>query len=221
MSIAALALAFCATCSGVDSIPVPRIEANDNRNPAGVLREDVLTLDLELRRGRWYPEAEDGLSEIVLAFADGAGAPGIPGPLVRVRQGTRVRTRIRNTLPDIGITIHGLGSPATTDVLSRSDSVHVPPGATTEVRFDTDAVGTFFYWGTVAGRGLEERAAEESQLYGALIVDSATAEIEPADRVFVMGVWGLYGSEAMGTARHDGHQRQVVAVHGALHLPGG
>lgn len=155
MAFASLALVLCATCAPVDTLPAQRIGANDNRVPAGVPREDELSLDLELRRGRWYPEAEDGASEVVLAFAEAGRAPSIPEPLVRVRQGTRVTASIRNTLADAGVTIHGLGAAA-----SPGDSVHVPAGAVRRLRFTADRPGTYFYWGSTSGAGLEKRTAE-------------------------------------------------------------
>jgi hypothetical protein len=37
--------------------------ANDNRTPAGQLKNGVLNLQLELREGRWYPEDERGFIE--------------------------------------------------------------------------------------------------------------------------------------------------------------
>ncbi|HEX3157187.1 MAG TPA: multicopper oxidase domain-containing protein, partial [Gemmatimonadaceae bacterium] len=163
-----------------------RITPNDNRAAAGSLREGELTVRLELRRGRWYPEADDGRSEEVLVFAEAGGAPSIPGPLVRVPAGTRVRATVRNTLRDASLTVHGLGGPARSAL-----PVVVPPGAEREVRFTAGEPGTYFYWGSTSGAGLEERTAEESQLYGAIVVDSAGAPHAPDDRVFVVGVWSV------------------------------
>ena len=36
---------------------LPVIEANDNRKPAGVLRNDTLRIHLVVQMARWYPEA--------------------------------------------------------------------------------------------------------------------------------------------------------------------
>ena len=166
------------------------IAANDNRVPAGVLHDGVLTLRLELRRGRWYPEADDGLSEEVLVFAEAGQRASIPGPLVRVPVGTRVHVTVRNTLHDAPLTLHGLGG---VDGASapRQSPVVVPPGGDRELRFMADEPGTYFYWGSTTGADVEGRTAIESQLYGAVVVDSAGAPGAPVDRVFVMGVWGV------------------------------
>jgi FtsP/CotA-like multicopper oxidase with cupredoxin domain len=155
-----------------------RIAPNDNRRPAGRLAGGVLTLRLEVREGRFFPEEHDGPSVPALAFAEVGGAPQVPGPLIRVPQGTEVRVSIRNPLPDSAITVLGL----------QADSgLHVPAGATREVRFRAGTPGTRYYWGTVGGRGMEDRGWWESQLSGALVVDPPGAAAD--DRVFVMGSW--------------------------------
>ena len=55
------------------------IHANDNRIPAGELKDGILTLRLELTSGNWYPEADDGPSMKIEAFAEEGKAPQIPG----------------------------------------------------------------------------------------------------------------------------------------------
>src|SRR6185295_18544590 len=73
-SAAAALLAACA-CTPPSARRAERITPNDNRHPAGALRDSALTVDLEVRRGRWYPEADDGPSVEVLAFAEGGRRP--------------------------------------------------------------------------------------------------------------------------------------------------
>ena len=48
------------------------IAANDNRLPAGQLRNGVLSLQLELRKGLWHPERETGEAIPVYAFGEAA-----------------------------------------------------------------------------------------------------------------------------------------------------
>src|SRR5438309_8384618 len=74
------------------------IHANDNRIPAGELKDGILILHLELTSGNWYPEADDGPSMKIEAFAEEGKAPQIPGPLIRVPQGTEIRVSFHNTL---------------------------------------------------------------------------------------------------------------------------
>ena len=83
------------------------IVANDNRVPGGELRDGVLTLRLELRRGVWHPEGEDGEAIPVYAFGEEGKPLQVPGPLVRVPEGTVVEVSVHNTLA-IPATLHGL-----------------------------------------------------------------------------------------------------------------
>lgn len=168
------------------SVPSPdtapeRVHPNDNRRPAGRLRDGVLRLALEVRPARWYPEADDGPSVVVPVFAEVGKAPSIPGPLVRVPAGTVVEVSIANRLADSTITIQGfLPRPAT-----GRDSLPVPPGEVRKVRFAVGEPGTYFYraWvGTPSGEN------EAEQLAGAFIVDPPGKV--PPDRVFVINIWG-------------------------------
>ena len=38
------------------TVALPVVETNDNRRPAGTLKDGVLTLELRAARGRWHPE---------------------------------------------------------------------------------------------------------------------------------------------------------------------
>ena len=58
--------------------------ANDHRAIAGAVGDGEYVLELEMRRTIWRPNASDGLSVDVPAFAE-VGTPAmLPGPLVRV-----------------------------------------------------------------------------------------------------------------------------------------
>ncbi len=77
---------------------------------------------------------------MVAAFAGDDGLPLIPGPLLRVRAGTRIRVRIVNALPGrVPLVLHGLRArPAT-----GPDTLRIAPGGTREVEFDPGAPGTY------------------------------------------------------------------------------
>src|SRR5687767_9201715 len=79
--------------------PPRRITANDNRRPAGTLRDGKLELKLGVVEARWFPEAEGGQSVMMQAFAEVGRAPEIPGPMIRVPEGTELHIAIRNSLP--------------------------------------------------------------------------------------------------------------------------
>jgi len=93
-----------------ESAPVERARINDNRKPAGVLKNGVLTLQLETRVAKWYPETDDGPSVDVQAFAEVAQQAQIPGPLIRVPTGTKVELSMRNAVPNTMLVRSGLRS---------------------------------------------------------------------------------------------------------------
>lgn len=156
---------------------------HDNRTPAGRTAAGSLTLDLEITRAMWYPNGTGRAGTSVLAFAERGQGPTTPGPLVRVRLGTRINVAIANTSTD-PVAVHGLGSHQGPAVF---DSLVVHPGETVTTSFVADAEGTFFYWGARPGTSLRRRAFDDALLSGALIVDPAQGPI-PDDRILVIGV---------------------------------
>ncbi|GAC1434613.1 MAG: hypothetical protein NVS1B11_29070 [Terriglobales bacterium] len=159
------------------------IRANDNRTPAGNLKDGILTLHLELTSGDWYPEAEGGPSMRVDALAEEGNAPQVPGPLVRVPQGTEIHVTFHNLLPAMAI-IQGMHQHPG----DAKDVLQVPPGQIREMRFFAGQPGTYQYFASAGGemnRGRPFR--EDSQMYGAFIVDPPGSNVN--DRIFVIGAW--------------------------------
>ncbi|HUP02273.1 MAG TPA: multicopper oxidase domain-containing protein [Gemmatimonadota bacterium] len=178
-------LAFLPWLVLLSTATFPEIAINENRVPAGELRDGVLTVQLEARVGVWHPEGESGPGLVIQAFGEAGGPLQNPGPLLRVPAGTEIRATIRNAIPDSTLIVHGLhtrpGGPA--------DSLHIAPGATRSVRFVAGEPGTYFYWGTTSGKAMNERFGIDGQLHGALVVDPPGAPGEPDDRIFMIGIW--------------------------------
>ena len=86
-----------------------KIVANQNRVAAGKLENGVLDVKLELRRGAWRAEAEDGPQLFVQAFGEVGHAMEIPGPLLRMTEGTTVHATVTNTLK-LKATVYGLNT---------------------------------------------------------------------------------------------------------------
>jgi FtsP/CotA-like multicopper oxidase with cupredoxin domain len=173
-----------------DGSPVSpeRIAVNDNRSPAGTLRDGTLTVRLEARDGEWHPDGDSDPGVVVRAFGVEGGPLQIPGPLIRVKEGTEVRALVRNGLDGQRLVIHGLNT-RTPSLPDASAIITIEPGEVREIRFLAAAPGTFYYWGTTgAATGLAQRSARDSQLSGAFIVESRNATA-PADRVFVISGW--------------------------------
>jgi FtsP/CotA-like multicopper oxidase with cupredoxin domain len=182
---------------------------NDNRQPAGSLRDGVLQIDLVARPARWEGEKSDMAPGAttptvisVLGFSEEGGSVMIPGPLIRVPQGTEVRVRLRNAIPagyPIGFPGPGQRQPGmrsvADDVLivrglragtAADDVLRVPRGQVGEVRYRADVPGTFFYWATPSSRPLTAWTGRDAQLAGAIIVDPEGTEPDPGERIFVI-----------------------------------
>jgi FtsP/CotA-like multicopper oxidase with cupredoxin domain len=163
--------------SGLLAESLPSIAINDNHNPSGVLRDGVLTVQLEIAKGEWHPEGDDGVAVAVYAFGESGRPLQNPGPLIRVPQGTEIHATLTNKLL-VAIAVHGLGN-------FGSDSVvHVAPGETEQVRFKATTPGLYFYWGTSDSDDLKLRYGIDSELTGALVVDPPGHTAE--DEIFVI-----------------------------------
>jgi FtsP/CotA-like multicopper oxidase with cupredoxin domain len=161
---------------------LPTIAANDNRSPAGELRDGVLTISLELGEGQWHPESEEGEALTVYAFGERGRPLQNPGPLIRVPQGTEIHAIVHNALP-VAATVHGLHERPGNE----KDAFIVRPGATQEVSFKMGEPGAYYYWASTTDSTLKGRMPIETQLSGAFIADPP--RVATTDRVFVIGVW--------------------------------
>ena len=185
---------FSATlASPAEDLPLPLVIANDNRTPAGRLKNGVLELQLELRQGRWYPQDESRGHLDIYAFAEAGDAPESSGPLIRVPQGTQIHATIRNMLPLVA-KIYGLhrhpGDP--------KEALNLAAGQTQDVQFLAGEPGTYLYWATTSDKPQDQRDDAETMLSGAFIVDAPGTKAD--DRIFVIGIWnkgaeGTPGSE--------------------------
>ena len=154
---------------------------------------------------QWFPEGDSGVSVSMQAFAEHGRAPTVPGPMIRVPEGTEIHITLYNSL-DAEVIVHGLHSrPASTD-----DVVTIPAGATREVTFQSGAPGTYFYWATSTRKPLQFRVGKDSQLTGAIIVDPRTGPA-PSDRTMVIGI---YSEDPDSAAGRTPHPREVQVLNG-------
>jgi FtsP/CotA-like multicopper oxidase with cupredoxin domain len=165
--------------SGLDPIL-----ANDNRLPAGVLNNNQLSLNLQVKWGDFRMETPDRPGLKMVAIGEVGKPATIPSPLIRVKKGTTIHAKVHNTLKDSTITIYGFQKRPYT----QTDSLFILPGETKQVRFEAGDAGTYMYW-LKLGKGHKQEmfAEEKEQLAGAFVVDPE--EGAPDDRVFVMNVF--------------------------------
>lgn len=186
-------LFFLASIAHGEDAKVPLVAlANDNRIPAGELKDGVLSLQLEIVEATWYPMQEGGQSIRVYAFAEKGKPPQIPGPLIRIPQGTDVRITLRNT-SSAPMFVRGFRTP---------QPVPVAPGGTNQLRFVASAPGSFYYSARSCKSSIYEIGVLpitedlpmgeppfgiESQLEGGLIVDPPG--VPATDRIFIITAW--------------------------------
>jgi FtsP/CotA-like multicopper oxidase with cupredoxin domain len=168
------------TCLAAEA-PLPNVSASNNRIAAGKMGPDGLTLRLEIRQGRWYPEAEDGRSLEVFAFAEEGYAPQTPGPMIRVASDTQVRVSVHNALA-VTVFVHGLQQ----HPIKADDPLELAPGQTKEADFSAGEAGTYLYWASSQKGDIERRPLEEGLMSGAFIVDAPGTSV--SDRIFVIQV---------------------------------
>jgi len=188
-----------------DPKPLARATTNDNRRPAGTLRDGKLELNLDIVNAQWFPEDESGPSIAMQAFVEEGRAPEIPGPMIRVPEGTEIHATIRNSLAMEAV-IHGLvPHPSGAD-----NPLKIPAGTAREVTFQAGAPGTYFYWASTTNTPLLYRVRFDSQLTGALIVDPA-GQAQARDRVFVIGLFSEDKDSAAGLIPHP---REIAVLNG-------
>lgn len=163
-------------------VALPLVSANDNRRSAGALHGDTLVVHLDIRMARWYPEASDGPFIETPILGEVGRAPSVPGPLIRVREGTIIDARITNALADSSITWIGFAT------RPGADSLVVTPGATVHRTFVAGAPGTYLY--SVRVGTIDWAKDEREQTGAAFVIDARGARTD--DRIFVMNIWGRY-----------------------------
>ncbi|MEQ9105633.1 MAG: multicopper oxidase domain-containing protein [Rhodothermales bacterium] len=175
------------------------IQANDNRAPAGTWNGDTLVVVLDVRRGVLYPNGEPGPGVRAEAFAEAGRPMSVPGPLLRVPQGTTIDATVRNALPDSSITLFGFARrPSATP-----DSVRLAPGESTRLTFTSGQAGTYLYGAIIGGTEIRE-VGERETAAGAFIVDPAEGALD--DRVLVINIW----SQPDSTYEHGAFETLLI-----------
>ena len=154
--------------------------ANDNRHAAGVMHGDTLVVHLDVRMAHWYPDADTGAFVIAAIVGEVGQAPQVPGPLVRVREGTPIVATLTNNLTDSTVSWIGIAS------RPGRDSTAVAPGASITRRFVAGAPGTYLY--SVRIGRVDVLNHEREQAAGAFVIDAKGARTD--DRIFVINIWG-------------------------------
>lgn len=196
LSLSALSQSTPSMAPAASGESLPPVLANQNHVPAGTLRNGILTIHLEIAKGEWHPEAEDGIALSVYAFGESGKSLQNPGPLIRVPQGTEIQAWLHNALP-VSVSVHGLGERE-----GDSDAVvRVAPGTIEQVHFTIRTSGLYLYWAATDVDDLKLRNGVDAELTGAMVVDPPGADAN--DEIFVLEmiseVAGLSARQTLAT----------------------
>ncbi len=126
----------------------------------------------------------------------------VPGPVLRVPQGTTLALRFENALPQAStVHWHGIRIDNAMDGVAGLTQEAVPPGGAFDYRFLVPDAGTFWYH--PHSRSWEQLARG---LYGLLIVDEAEPPAFDRELVFLADDWRLTAEGAIDEASF-GHMR--------------
>jgi manganese oxidase len=117
------------------------------------------------------------------AFGEVGRGLQIPGPLVRVPQGTEMRVSVHNLLSET-VFVHGLNTHPATD----EKVLEAAPDETKDAIFSAGEPGTYLYWASIEPATTPlARVSADIPLSGAFVVDAPGAG--NGDRIFVLGDW--------------------------------
>ena len=176
--------------------PIDSVIPNDNRRGAGTMRNGVFHLALEARNAAWRPDLTVDSAVTVRAFAEAGRTPRIPGPLIRVVEGTPMRISVRNAFPDSTLVLHGLGS-------AGAPPIRIPPGAVQTIQFTAGAPGTYLYWGSTTDAPINERWGRDGQLNGVLVVDPRGTPPDTTERIFVLSMLDIFVDPSRPPTKED------------------
>ena len=111
----------------------------------------------------------------------------VPGPVLRFRQGERVRIHFTNDLPQpTTVHWHGLRVPNGMDGVPGISQAPVPPGGAFVYEFDLEDAGTYWYHPHFRSAEQQDRG-----LHGALVVEERDPPPVDRDLVWLLDDWRL------------------------------
>lgn len=139
-------------------------------------------LRLNASRAQFPLVGEEGPATAVWAY-NGQ----VPGPLIRARQGDRLRVEVENRLDEpTTVHWHGLRIPVTMDGVPWLSQPPIAPGETFTYEFDLKDAGTFWYHPHINGSEQLGRG-----LKGVLIVDELEPPAVDREVFWVLDDWRL------------------------------
>lgn len=137
----------------------------------------------------------------------------VPGPLLRVAQGDRIRVRVTNTLPEpTSVHWHGLILDNAMDGAGEVTQPSIAPGQEFTYEFTAGQTGSYFYHSHT-----EVDRQQALGLYGALIVDPkpGTAQQQYSQEYIVtLGEWSIQNGQSVPAMNQVGALPNFFTING-------
>ena len=189
----------------VSNAPAATPDARGNQPLEAKLMDGVKEFDLAVGVVKWniLPDVQVG------AYAYNGQ---VPGPLIRVQAGDKVRVRVKNDLPDpTSVHWHGLTIPNAQDGAAGVTQPPIKPGETFTYEYTVpNAPGTYFYHTHVEGDRQQALG-----LYGALIIDDLAAQRDVSQEYIVeLGEWRVMNGQTFPAMDFDGMLPNFFTING-------
>ncbi|MCL5997990.1 MAG: copper oxidase [Chloroflexi bacterium] len=195
--------------SPVDSTGVPAApaDAKGAQLLSPRLDGDTKVFDLTAKPIRWP------LGQGVVATAWTYNGT-VPGPLIRVTEGDKLRVVLKNELPEqTTIHWHGMEVPIEMDGVPDMPTPAIKPGETFTYEFVAKPAGTFWYHSHVDG----DRQVSIG-LFAPIIVDPKTpAGPRPdVDKIIMLNEWRVVGNQTVPAMPMTGMDANFFAINGKI-----
>ena len=165
------------------------ISADPTAIPGPIRRSSPAEVEVALETRLVHAEIEPGVGYMYMTFGGQ-----VPGPMIRVRQGDRVRLSLTNP-PDGGGVIHNIDLHAVYGTGGGAEATTVAPGETKELLFQARYPGAFIYHCAMPNVDLHI----SSGMFGMIVVEPPEGLPEVA-REFYVGQHEVYTDKATGEA---------------------
>jgi FtsP/CotA-like multicopper oxidase with cupredoxin domain len=139
----------------------------------------------------------------------------VPGPLIRITEGDRVRVVLRNNLPEsTTIHWHGMQVPPGIDGVPGASQPAIKPGEVFTYEFVAKSAGTFWYHSQT-----DSDLQVSVSLFAPLIVDpkAPTGPNPDVDRVIMLNEWRVVGDVTVPAMPMTGMDANFFTVNGKFY----
>ena len=169
------------------------------------LEDDVKVFDLTTRLVKWHI-----LPDVLVTAMTYNGT--VPGPMIRVTQGDKVRINLKNELPfPTTIHWHGVLVPNAMDGVPNMTQEAVPPGGTFTYEFTAEPAGTFWYHSHY-----ETDSQVLTGLYAPFIIEPKEPPATPADVdvTLMLSEWRVVGGQTFPAMPMTGMDPNYFTING-------